>query len=115
MPMLTLDELSLEIGDQPLLRHTSLVIDTGERVCLIGRNGAGKSTLLRLITGEQQPDAGEIRHSADLRISQLAQALPDELKLTAKAYVSGGLAHLAGLIEQYHHQSQQHMDCLLYT
>ncbi|MBA2491332.1 MAG: ATP-binding cassette domain-containing protein, partial [Gammaproteobacteria bacterium] len=47
---------------------------------------------------------------ADLRISQLAQALPDELKLTAKAYVSGGLAHLAGLIEQYHDQSQQHMD-----
>src|SRR5680860_171378 len=110
MPMLTLDELSLEIGDQPLLRQASLVIETGERVCLIGRNGAGKSTLLRLITGEQQPDAGDIRHSVDLRISQLAQALPDELKLTAKAYVSGGLAHLAGLIEQYHDQSQQHMN-----
>ncbi|MBA2410510.1 MAG: ATP-binding cassette domain-containing protein [Gammaproteobacteria bacterium] len=110
MPMLTLDELSLEIGDQPLLRDASLVIETGERVCLIGRNGAGKSTLLRLITGEQQTDAGDIRHSPDLRISQLAQALPDELKLTAKAYVSGGLAHLARLIEQYHDQSQQHMD-----
>jgi len=110
MPMLTLDELSLEIGDQPLLRDASLVIETGERVCLIGRNGAGKSTLLRLITGEQQTDAGDIRHSPDLRISQLAQALPDELKLTAKAYVSGGLAHLASLIEQYHDQSQQHMD-----
>lgn len=108
--MLTLDELSLEIGDQPLLRDASLVIETGERVCLIGRNGAGKSTLLRLITGEQQTDAGDIRHSPDLRISQLAQALPDELKLTAKAYVSGGLAHLASLIEQYHDQSQQHMD-----
>ncbi len=108
--MLTLDELSLEIGDQPLLRDASLVIETGERVCLIGRNGAGKSTLLRLITGEQQTDAGDIRHSPDLRISQLAQALPDELKLTAKAYVSGGLAHLARLIEQYHDQSQQHMD-----
>jgi ATP-binding cassette subfamily F protein uup len=110
MPMLTLDDLSLELGDQPILRHASLTIETGERVCLIGRNGAGKSTLLRLITGAQQPDSGEIRHSPDLRISQLAQALPDELRLTARAYVSGGLAHLASLIEQYHDQSQRRMD-----
>ena len=34
-------------------------IDSGERVCLIGRNGAGKSTTLKLITGAQEPDDGD--------------------------------------------------------
>jgi ABC transport system ATP-binding/permease protein len=110
MPLLTLDDVSLELGDQPLLRHANLTLEAGERVCLIGRNGAGKSTLLRLITDEQQPDSGEIRRGQDLRISQLAQALPDELDQTVYAFVTGGLAHLAGLIEQYDRQSQRPLD-----
>lgn len=110
MPLLTIDDVSLELGDQPLLRHASLTMESGERVCLIGRNGAGKSTLLRLITGEQQLDSGEIRHGQALRISQLAQALPNELDQTVHAFVVGGLAHLATLIKQYHLQSQKKMD-----
>jgi ABC transport system ATP-binding/permease protein len=110
MPLLTLDDLSLELGDQPILRHTSLTIEAGERVCLIGRNGAGKSTVLRLITGEQQPDSGEIRRGQALRINQLGQALPAELEQTVYTFVVGGLAHLATLIEQYRAQSQRKMD-----
>ncbi|HET6628418.1 MAG TPA: ATP-binding cassette domain-containing protein, partial [Woeseiaceae bacterium] len=67
MTLLTLDGISLDIGDQPLLLHASLTLEPNERVCLIGRNGAGKSTLLRIITGEQQADAGEIRRKQGLR------------------------------------------------
>ncbi|HYW03350.1 MAG TPA: ATP-binding cassette domain-containing protein [Gammaproteobacteria bacterium] len=101
MTLLTVDDVSLDIGDQPILRQASLSIEGGERVCLIGRNGAGKSTLLRLITGEQEPDAGEIRRQRHLRIAQLAQSLPASLDQTVREYVSDGLAHLGGLIAQY--------------
>lgn len=110
MSLVTLDDLSLEFGDLPILRHADLTIEPNERVCLIGRNGAGKSTLLKLITGEQQPDSGEIRYKQALRISQLHQALPDELHLTVHDFVAGGLAHLGQLIDEYHRQSEQPLD-----
>ncbi|HLT92204.1 MAG TPA: ATP-binding cassette domain-containing protein [Woeseiaceae bacterium] len=110
MTLLVLDDISLDIGDQPLLRHAALTLEPNERVCLIGRNGAGKSTLLRIITGEQQPDAGEIRRKHGLRISQLEQALPDSLDLRVHEYVAGGLAHLQSLIDEYERRSAAGLD-----
>ena len=50
MPLITFDEVSLEFGDQLILNNVSLVLENGERVCLIGRNGEGKSTLMNIIT-----------------------------------------------------------------
>jgi len=110
MTLLPWDELSLEFGDQPILRLADLTIEPAERICLIGRNGAGKSTLLKLIIGTMQPDSGEIRRKQALRISQLEQALPHELDLTVTAYVTGGLAHLDQLIHEYREQSQRKLD-----
>ena len=43
MPLLTVDAVSYEIGDHLILREASLVLEPGERVCLIGRNGAGRA------------------------------------------------------------------------
>jgi ABC-type molybdenum transport system ATPase subunit/photorepair protein PhrA len=56
MTLLVLDDISLDIGDQPLLRHAALTLEPNERVCLIGRNGAGKSTLLRITRSLRQAD-----------------------------------------------------------
>ncbi|HET6726179.1 MAG TPA: ATP-binding cassette domain-containing protein [Gammaproteobacteria bacterium] len=105
MTLITLDNIFLAIGDRRLLRDASLTMEPGERVCLIGRNGAGKSTLLRLITGAQQPDAGEIRYKQGLRISQLDQSLPVTGDETVRDYVAAGLAHLQTLIEDYRAQA----------
>ncbi|MCS3904060.1 ATP-binding cassette subfamily F protein uup [Methylohalomonas lacus] len=110
MSLLTIDDISLEFGDLPILRHANLTLEPNERVCLVGRNGAGKSTLLKLITGEQQPDSGEIRYRQALRISQLQQALPNELNQTVHEFVAGGLVHLGELIRQYHRLSEQPLD-----
>lgn len=110
MTLLVLDDISLDIGDQPLLRHAALALEPNERICLIGRNGAGKSTLLRLITGEQQADAGEIRRRQGLRISQLEQALPEILDLRVHEYVAAGLAHLQALIDEYGRRSAVELD-----
>ena len=110
MSLLTLDDLSLQFGDQPILRNAFLEIEDKERICLIGRNGAGKSTLLKIITNEQQTDSGDIRYKHALRISQLTQALPTELHLTVREFVAGGLAHLGQLITNYEQQSHQKLD-----
>lgn len=110
MLLITLDKLSIEFGEQPILRDASLVIENYERVCLIGRNGAGKSTLLKIITGELHADSGEVIRKSNLRISQLTQALPNELNKTVHEFVVAGLVHLQHLVEEYHRYAAQELD-----
>jgi len=57
-PLLTLQDISLQIGSHSLLEDAGLVVGAGDRICLVGRNGAGKSTLLRIAAGLLPPDAG---------------------------------------------------------
>jgi ATP-binding cassette subfamily F protein uup len=45
----------------------------GDRIGLIGPNGAGKTTLLRLLIGEIEPDAGEVRRGANVQIAYYDQ------------------------------------------
>ncbi|MDH3588228.1 MAG: ATP-binding cassette domain-containing protein [Gammaproteobacteria bacterium] len=110
MSLIRLDRLNLRFGEQHILRDASLTVDGGERVCLIGRNGAGKTTLLKIITGEIAVDSGEIHYLSDLRISQLAQTLPDELEHTVRVAVASGLHRLQALHHEYHELSQQELD-----
>ena len=45
----------------PIVRDSSMRVMRGDRVGLIGPNGSGKTTLLRMLLGELEPDAGEVR------------------------------------------------------
>jgi len=110
MALVTFDDISLELGDQQLFSHADFSIEEGERVCLIGRNGVGKSTMFRLITGQVEPDHGEIRYQSRVRISQLEQALPGELDITVRDYVATGLAELQALINLYERRSKEQLD-----
>ena len=101
MPLITFDEVSLEFGDQLILNNVSLTLDSGERVCLIGRNGEGKSTLMNIITGRVEADSGEIIKQSHLRVSQLEQGLPQERDISVKDYVAEGLDHLQVLLSDY--------------
>ncbi len=92
MSLLRFNEISLDFGELKILHETGFSIESGERVCLIGRNGAGKSTTLKLITGEIEADRGEIVRSTDLVISQLRQNLPEALDLRVRDIVRSGLA-----------------------
>ncbi len=76
MTVLTIRDLTIRIAGRALLDGASLQIDTGRKVGLVGRNGAGKSTLLRAITGDLQPDGGEIRLAQRARMGHVAQEAP---------------------------------------
>ncbi len=110
MPILSFTGLSFEIGDQPILRRADLTLEPGERIALIGRNGAGKSTLLRILEGELKPDSGEIRAKPGLRVSRLAQLLPEAEDETVREFVAQGLSHLQVLLDRYHHRTAAPMD-----
>ena len=90
-------------GDQPLLDSTNLTIETGERICLVGRNGAGKSTLLKMLSREIKPDDGEFNFARDIRISELKQEVPENLEGSVYDCVALGLGSLSNVITEWHH------------
>lgn len=69
---LTVEHVSCQINQQPILQNISLKTLEGQFVGLIGSNGSGKSTLLKSIYKTLKPDAGEI-YLDDLNILQSAE------------------------------------------
>ena len=110
MSLLRFDDISLDFGELTILREAGFSIESGERVCLIGRNGAGKSTTLKLITGELDPDRGEIVRSTGLVISELSQTLPAAMEQSVHDVVRSGLADIEVLVETYRRRSSLELD-----
>jgi ATP-binding cassette subfamily F protein uup len=89
MSLVSLLDVSLSFGGPPLLDRVNLQIDSGERVCLVGRNGAGKSTLMKVIAGELPPDAGQVFRQPGAGIATLRQEVPAGLAGTVQTVVEG--------------------------
>lgn len=110
MTLIRCDNLSIAFGDTPLLDNAQFSVDSGERVCLIGRNGAGKSTLLKILSGEITADHGNMQLRSGVRISNLAQQLPVADDTTVLESVREGLAEQFALIQQYTELSERAND-----
>ncbi len=57
---LTLENISLTLSGQPILRDVSLEAGQSQVVCIVGPSGCGKTTLLRIAAGLDGPDAGTV-------------------------------------------------------
>jgi ATPase subunit of ABC transporter with duplicated ATPase domains len=64
--LITASGLELRAGSRILLADTTLRIQQGDRIGLVGRNGAGKTTSLKVLAGEGEPHAGEVRHNGEI-------------------------------------------------
>ena len=76
MTVLAIRDLTVRLAGRTLLDNVSLQLDQGRKIGLVGRNGVGKSTLFRVLTGQLQPDGGEVRFAARARMAYLAQEAP---------------------------------------
>ncbi len=72
------NHISKAYGDRVLIDDLSFKIPKGAIVGIIGPNGAGKTTLFRMITGQEKPDAGEIRIGESVDLGYVDQSR-DEL------------------------------------
>jgi ABC transport system ATP-binding/permease protein len=102
VPLISLQRVGLAFGHVPLFEDADLLIETGERIALIGRNGSGKSSLLRVMSGESQPDRGNIWREPGLRVSRLDQDVPAAGTRTVFEEVASGLGELGVLVSRYH-------------
>ena len=102
MPLIRFDNASLHFGLQVILDGVQLLVEPGQRMCLIGHNGAGKSTLMKIIGGEVQLDGGDIWRQPGLRLARLEQDLPEPDALTVFEVVSKAFDQVGDLVAEYH-------------
>ena len=110
MFLISFDAVALEFGDQVIFRQANFTLEAGERVCLIGRNGAGKTTMLRLVTGEIEPDSGEVRRRGNIHITQLQQTLPHDHARSVREHVAAGLERHRNLIDRFKDRTASDLD-----
>lgn len=88
--MIRLDSISKQNGRQLLFVDASAALQRGEKSGLVGPNGAGKTTLFRMITGQEQPDEGQLLVDRGITIGLFSQDVGEMSGRTAVAEVMDG-------------------------
>src|ERR1041385_4176301 len=104
--MISLNRISKQYGKQILFVDASFQLNPGEAVGLVGPNGSGKTTLFRLITGEEEPDEGEISIPKKLTIGYFRQDVEEasgRSVLDEAILGSGRAGDLHHELERLHH------------
>ncbi len=100
MPLLTISDLSIGFRGPALLDSVSCVIESRQRIGLLGRNGAGKTTLMKILAGQIEADSGKVILESGRRVALLPQEVPSGLQVTVAELIKRGLDdsddHLAG-------------------
>ncbi|MDD4150264.1 MAG: ABC-F family ATP-binding cassette domain-containing protein [Bacteroidales bacterium] len=73
--MISINNLCVRFGGFELFSKLGFMINSRDRIGLVGKNGAGKSTLLKIICGEIAPSEGNISGSSDIQIGYLPQQM----------------------------------------
>ncbi|MBX9909095.1 MAG: ATP-binding cassette domain-containing protein [Beijerinckiaceae bacterium] len=88
--MIRLDSIGKQNGQQIVFIEASAALQKGEKVGLVGPNGAGKTTLFRMITGEEQPDEGQVQVDRGVTIGYFSQDVGDMAGVSAVSAVMDG-------------------------
>ncbi|MEN8135055.1 MAG: ABC-F family ATP-binding cassette domain-containing protein [Thermodesulfobacteriota bacterium] len=98
--MIHFNNITRQHGSQVLFRDASFQILANARTGLVGPNGAGKTTIFRLITGEEQPDKGEVSRPGQIVIGYFSQEIGEMSGRTALAEVMAASARTIELGEE---------------
>jgi ATPase subunit of ABC transporter with duplicated ATPase domains len=95
--MIRLDNTSKQQGHQILFIEASAALQKGEKAGLVGPNGAGKTTLFRMITGQEQPDEGQVAVDRGVTIGYFSQDVGEMSGRSAVAEVMDGAGPVAAV------------------
>lgn len=88
--MIRLENIGKQNGRQILFIEASAALQKGEKIGLVGPNGAGKTTLFRMITGQEQPDEGQVSVDRGVTIGYFSQDVGDMSGRSAVSEVMDG-------------------------
>jgi len=88
--MIQIEEASKFFGAQTVFRDLTWHITRGQRVGLVGPNGAGKTTVCRILMGDMEVDAGQVRRAKTTTIGYLPQEIAPAGDGTALGHVLAG-------------------------
>ncbi|MBC8717502.1 ABC-F family ATP-binding cassette domain-containing protein [Ochrobactrum sp. Marseille-Q0166] len=88
--MIRIDNISKSNSHRILFIESSAALNRGEKIGLVGPNGAGKTTLFRMITGEEQPDEGQVNVEKGVTIGYFNQNVGEMGGRSAVAEVMDG-------------------------
>ena len=100
--MIRLDNISKQNGHHLLFIEASAALQRGEKVGLVGPNGSGKTTLFRMITGEEQPDEGQIAVDRGVSIGYFSQDVGEMSGRSAVAEVMDGAGPVSAVAAELH-------------
>ncbi|RLD68836.1 MAG: ABC transporter ATP-binding protein, partial [Bacteroidetes bacterium] len=73
--MISINNLSVNFGGFDLFKNITFLINSRDRIGLVGKNGAGKSTLLKIIYGIDEPSKGSVAKPKDISLGYLPQQM----------------------------------------
>src|SRR5215208_2641435 len=88
--MIRLEKISKQNGRQIVFIEASAALQKGEKIGLVGPNGAGKTTLFRMITGQEQPDEGQVAADRGITIGYFSQDVGEMSGRSAVSEVMDG-------------------------
>ncbi len=97
--LLSVHNLSKAYGVITVLNNVSFIINSNDRVGIVGMNGAGKTTLLRILVGQETMDDGKISFAPSLEVGYLPQTTPDFYGRTIQDLILESLGNLRQLEE----------------
>src|SRR3954470_9627777 len=109
-PLVTIRDLSIRYRGPALLDGVNCQIEPGQRIGLLGRNGAGKTTFMRILSGEVEPDRGEVVFAPGTQIALLPQDVPTDLFGKISDVVSQGLPEID---HEHQWQNEQRVEQIL--
>ena len=98
--MIRLESIGKQNGKQIVFIEASATLMRGEKVGLVGPNGAGKTTLFRMITGEEQPDEGQVSIDRGTSIGYFSQDVGDMSGKPVVAEVMNGAGPVSELMAE---------------
>ncbi len=108
--MIHLSTITKQHGSQVLFRDASFQILPASRTGLVGPNGAGKTTIFRIITGEEEPDSGEMTCAKRTTIGYFSQDVGEMSGRSALEEVMAGSAATMQLAEELQQMEMQMCD-----
>ncbi|MFP5439805.1 MAG: ABC-F family ATP-binding cassette domain-containing protein [Bacteroidia bacterium] len=101
MNYLSVENIAKSFGERTLFENLSFGINKDQKIAFVAKNGTGKTSILKIITGEDEPDAGQVVMRKEIKMAFLSQEPNLQPELTIEESIFASDSEILKVIEQY--------------